>query len=219
MAHLTVSGKSVVYKKIEAGVHTLKMNGYLTLQILLGKVYRPHVKTAGVFHGYVRGIKGEGILYVGVMGRIVAASQGVLPAEGNRKTIEALGAKVLGKKVGHLNNGGGKAKIPFTAQGAETVAVLSVACESGELVAVGDQITARRLAAYVKMIEGLMIRLGKIHKSLLSCVRFDGLRAFKYMVACFTALVKIAEENREAKFASLGVAFSLDRMRILYYNR
>ena len=122
MTDLTVCRKTVVDIKVEAGIYTFKIEHDILCGERFGINYEATlVKTAGIVVRNVRCVYGKGIVDVGVVCGIIAATACQLPAHGNVDSVSPLFGIVRSSKIGKIVYRCKITKAPFAAKREETV--------------------------------------------------------------------------------------------------
>jgi hypothetical protein len=90
MADLAISRKLIVNIEIEAGVYALKIDVYLLFKHAFVDEHLAAVKSAGIVFGDVRGVDGDRVTDVKIVGGIVPLSEVILPAARNADLAKIL---------------------------------------------------------------------------------------------------------------------------------
>ena len=164
MADLTVCGEFAVHKQIKAGVHALKVQIKSLCRERCGvHDHVAHIKPAGVVVGHKGRIKGEGVVCVRVIRRVIALMKHGLPAAGNGHFIHTVTGEIECGEVRKLPQGSIVSKIPVAAKRGEEITATAIIRKGGEIALIGNEISARRFAANVQLFLILMQVKRKFH--------------------------------------------------------
>jgi hypothetical protein len=207
MADLAVAYELIVDVNVEAGINALEVEvDILARKVILGKLKATCIERGGVSIGNVRGINGVGVVYVCVVGSVVALTENCLPGARNSHLVEAAGAEALsGEIVDHRGNGI-EFEIPIAAKREEARTCRTVIGQRRCLAVVRNEISARLFATVVQNLLGLVKFVFKAHVviSLNDCfyltllshiLRRMSIRNIKIILIMLTIFIECAKIN------------------------
>jgi hypothetical protein len=207
MADLAVSYEFVVDVKIEAGVNALEVDiDILARKIILGQLKRASVKSRRIGIGNVGRINGVGVVYVSVVGSVVALAENGLPGARNGHLVESAGAEAFSGEILNHRGNGIEFEIPIAAKREEARTCRTVVGQSGCLAVVRNEISARLFATVVQNLLGLVKFVFKAHVviSLNDCfyltllshiLRRMSIRNIKIILIMLTIFIECAKIN------------------------